>query len=183
MTYCEIIKSSKMFVVPKSGIYKIICIGGGGAGYAYQSDTILTSSEAGGTTAFGSYISATGGASGKDVISLDGTVNVAAHAAAGFAGGINGFDGACEYGASSDATVGYGYGAGGAALTTNAKTYCSGQAGEVASITVELDKSASIACTIGAGGKAVAKAASSNTAYAWSGKDGAIIIQYLGEMI
>lgn len=182
MVYCETITANQTWVCSRSGVYKIICVGGGGAGYAYASDSNKTESEAGGTTAFGTYISADGGESGKNEVTLDGSANVEAQNSIGFTGGANGFDGACIYGAQSDAAVGYGYGASGAALSTNGKKCHSGKAGEIASIIIELDKDTSVACTIGKGGEAVSIAQSTNTAYAWSGKDGAIIIQYLGEM-
>ena len=181
MIYCETIKSSKTYTPPKSGIYKIICIGGGGAGYVYDTPSAITSSEAGGTTSFGSYVAASGGASGKNVVMLGGTTVVDIRLNGGIVdSGKNGFNGACEYGASSGMAVGYGYGASGAAYGINSKKYSSGQAGDVVSTIVELDPSASIACTIGAGGKG---GFAGNYNYAWSGADGAIIVQYLGESL
>ena len=179
MVYSEIIKLSKTYTPPKSGIYKIICIGGGGAGYADVTTAAITS-EAGKTTSFGTYISANGGASGENVVNLNGTgtaSNLQTTERGGFDSGKNGFDGACAYGASSGAAIGYGYGASGGAYATNNTKYISGQAGEVASIIMELDKSDVVACTIGAGGKGSA----GSYAYAWGGADGAIIVQYLGE--
>lgn len=178
MIYCETIKSSKTYTPPKSGIYKIICVGGGGAGYADTNNAIT--SEAGKTTSFGTHISANGGASGENVVKLNGTGtanSLQSNEKGGFDSGKNGFDGACVYGASSGAAIGYGYGASGGAYAANNTKYISGQAGDVVSTIVELDPSASIACTIGAGGKGGA----GSNAYAWGGADGAIIVQYLGE--
>lgn len=180
MIYCETIKSSKTYTPPKSGIYKIICIGGGGAGYADTANVIA--SEAGKTTSFGAYISANGGASGENVVKLNGTGTaeyLQPNEKGGFDSGKNGFDGACVYGASSGAAIGYGYGASGGAYAKSNTKYISGQAGEVASIIIELDKSDVVACTIGTGGKGGA----GSYAYAWGGADGAIIVQYLGESL
>lgn len=180
MQYLHYIEESKSWTCPKSGVWKVICVGGGGAGYV--DGTKATTSEAGKTTSFGAYISANGGASGENVVKLNGTgtaENLQTSEKGGFDSGKNGFDGACVYGASSGAAVGYGYGASGGAYANNNTKYISGQAGEVASIIMELNKSDVVACTIGKGGKGGAVPYT----YAWSGSDGAIIVQYLGESL
>ena len=67
MVYCETIEESKTWVCPKSGIWKVICVGGGGAGLSYASESTNYIGTAGGTTSFGSILSASGGMSGADV--------------------------------------------------------------------------------------------------------------------
>ena len=68
MVYSETIRANKTWVCPKAGIYKIICVGGGGSGAATLKSAAetVTSGTAGGTTAFGTFISASGGAAGAD---------------------------------------------------------------------------------------------------------------------
>ena len=67
MVYCETIETSKTWTCPKSGVWKVICVGGGGAGLSYYNDSTNSIGTAGGTTSFGSILSASGGISGTDV--------------------------------------------------------------------------------------------------------------------
>ena len=128
MVYCETIETSKTWTCPKSGIWKVICVGGGGAGVSYISDTANSIGTAGGTTSFGSILSASGGISGYDVnkINLNENSNVVRYTM-----GINGYNGAGVYGATSGEHIGSGYGAsGGAGHSVSAKVHHSGLPGD-----------------------------------------------------
>lgn len=178
MVYSETIRANKTWVCPKAGIYKIICVGGGGSGAAALkavSDT-ATSGTAGGTTAFGTYLSAAGGATGAGAYKKGSMSN----------GGsaINGYNGASTYGTPNTASVtGCGYGASGQAYTKTPSLFMSGgQPGEVCSGIFDIEAGQQVTCTIGKGGTG-ATASESTTALVccYPGADGAIMIQYLGE--
>lgn len=178
MVYSETIRANKTWVCPKAGIYKIICVGGGGSGAASLKNTsdTATSGTAGGTTAFGMYLSAAGGATGADAYKKGYASN----------GGsaINGYNGASVYGTPNTASVtGCGYGASGAAYTKSANLFASGgQPGEVCSGIFNIDVDKRIACTIGKGGTGATASESTNALVCcYPGADGAIMIQYLGE--
>ena len=178
MTYSETIKASKTWTCPKSGIYKIICVGGGGSGAASiknLADTV-TSGTAGGTTAFGTYLSASGGATGADAYTK-GYINNGGSA-------INGYNGASVYGTPNTASVtGCGYGASGRAYSKAGNTFITGgQPGEVVSGIFDIDVGKQVACTVGKGGIGTTVSdGTSNAVYCYPGADGAIMIQYLGE--
>lgn len=177
MIYCETIETSKTWTCPKSGIWKVICVGGGGAGLAYYTDTANSIGTAGGTTSFGSILSASGGISGTDVnkdkIEMDDS-----NYSIRYVMGINGYNGAGVYGAESGEYIGSGYGASGGAgyVSTNVKVRHSGLPGDVKSVITDISEGTSIACTIGSGGTVTNKGKS----IAFPGKSGAIIVQYLG---
>lgn len=175
MVYCETIETSKTWVCPKTGIWKVICVGGGGAGVSYYNDSANSIGTAGGTTSFGSILSASGGISGYDVNKnkFNEDSNVVRYTM-----GINGYNGAGAYGATSGEHIGSGYGAsGGACYNSNAEVRHSGLPGDVKSVITDISEGTSIACTIGSGGTVTTKGTS---VIAFPGKSGAIIVQYLG---
>lgn len=178
MVYCETIETSKTWTCPKSGIWKVICVGGGGAGLSYYNDTSYSTGTAGGTTSFGSILSASGGISGTDV-NKDKVEMADSNYSIRYVMGINGYNGAGVYGAESGEYIGSGYGAsGGAGYTnTNVKVRHSGLPGDVKSVITDISEGTSIACTIGAGGTVTTN---NKYAIAFPGKSGAIIVQYLG---
>lgn len=186
MIYCETIEESKTWVCPKSGIWKIICIGGGGAGLAYINNTLYALGTAGGTTSFGSILSALGGMSGADVNKNNIPCSFGTSYDWHDACGNNGYNGAGAYGTKSGDFIGSGYGASGGATimstTGNSfRAYNSGLPGNVKSVITDISEGTSIACTIGTGGTVTHtgdKMASSGIAF--PGKSGAIIVQYLG---
>lgn len=179
--YSETITANKTWTCPKDGIYKIICVGGGGAGSAKPSSsgsTIEVNGGAGKTTSFGSYLSAKGGASGGSGFKTKERYN----------GGepINGFNGAAAYGeVCYGITTGCGYGASGGAYNGNTSAFLSaGQPGEVKSAIISFQKGDAVACTIGAGGAAGALVSTSSAfACSFEGAAGAIFIQYIGESL
>lgn len=177
MVYCETIETSKTWTCPKSGIWKVICVGGGGAGLSYYNDSANSIGTAGGTTSFGSILSASGGISGIDInknkIEIDDSTYSIRYVV-----GINGYNGAGVYGAESGEYIGSGYGASGGAGYTNSKLKVrhSGLPGDVKSVITDISEGTSIACTIGSGGTVTNKGSS----IAFPGKSGAIIVQYLG---
>ena len=180
MVYCETIETSKTWTCPKSGIWKVICVGGGGAGVSYFDDSTYTIGTAGGTTSFGSILSASGGISGID-INKDKIILYDSDHSIRRAMGINGYNGAEAYGATSGEYIGSGYGASGGAgkYNSNATLYHSGLPGDVKSVITDISEGTSIACTIGAGGTVTNKGNNIIT-IAFPGKSGAIIVQYLG---
>lgn len=178
MVYSETIRANKTWVCPKAGIYKIICVGGGGSGAASLESMAdkVTSGTAGGTTAFGTYLSATGGATGADAYAK-GFISNGGSA-------INGYNGASVYGTPNTASVtGCGYGASGEARTKQQNLFASGgQPGEVCSGIFDIEAGQQVTCTIGKGGTgATASKSTTGLVCCYPGADGAIMIQYLGE--
>lgn len=180
MVYCETIEESKTWTCPKSGIWKVICVGGGGAGSAKPNtsgSTVEVNGEAGKTTSFGSYLSAKGGASGGSGYKTKALFHSETP--------INGFNGATVYGSEcSSTTTGCGYGASGGAYS-KAGAFCSaGWPGEVKNAIISFQKGDAVACTIGAGGAAgTTISTSSEFACSFEGAAGAIFIQYIGESL
>ena len=176
MQYLHYIEESKSWTCPKSGIWKVICVGGGGAGFTYRDENENSIGTAGGTTSFGSILSASGGISGYDVnknkfTESDNDVR--------YTMGINGYNGAGAYGATSGEHIGSGYGASGGALyDSQTEIRHSGLPGDVKSVITDISEGTSIACTIGAGGTVTINGGGYNIAF--PGKSGAIIVQYLG---
>ena len=84
MNYIHYIESTQEWTCPKSGKWKVICVGGGGSGYTEYSSKIYTGNP-GGTTSFGTYLSANGGAGGSSGNNPEGSVRTAY--------GINGYAG------------------------------------------------------------------------------------------
>lgn len=166
----QYIEASQEWICPETGSYKVICVGGGGGGY----------STSGGTTSFGTYLSAKGGISASAYSQFDYTIM---GGEGGYTvNGVYGGSGAAVY-KSNDGTVccgisavgnggnahanGSGYGAGGGSLG-----YTFGAKGELKADILTLAKDDVVACTVGTGGKA----SSNGTA----GNDGVIIIEFLG---
>ena len=179
MVYCETIETNKTWTCPKSGVWKVICVGGGGAGLSYYNENTYSTGTAGGTTSFGSILSASGGISGTDV--NKGKIKLYdSYYSIRRAMGINGYNGAGVYGTESGEYIGSGYGAsGGAGKSGNDISGHSGLPGDVKSVITDISEGTSIACTIGTGGT-VTTNGSSNVTIAFPGKSGAIIVQYLG---
>ena len=177
MLYLYYIEESKSWTCPKSGVWKVICVGGGGAGFTYQDKDESSIGTAGGTTSFGSILSAFGGISGADV-NKDKIGMADSNYSIRYAMGINGYNGAGVYGTESGEYIGSGYGASGGAgnANTNTKVHHSGLPGDVKSVITDISEGTSIACTIGSGGTVTNKGIS----IAFPGKSGAIIVQYLG---
>ena len=169
MQYLHYVEESKTWVCPKSGVWKIICIGGGGAGAAGKAI-----GGSGGTTSFGSILSANGGAVGNPKEnSRVGEIS------------INGYNGAVGYGTQNTIHyTGYGYGASGGSYikssSVSGQTY-TGRPGELKSVIVDIMEGASIPCTIGLGGEGASLIDGSTTYKSYAGANGAIIVQYLGE--
>lgn len=179
MVYCETIETSKTWTCPKSGVWKVICVGGGGAGVSYYDDNANSIGTAGGTTSFGSILSASGGISGADVDKDKNKLSDSNYSIRR-AMGINGYNGAGVYGAESGEYIGAGYGAsGGAGYNNNVTSYHSGLPGDVKSVITDISEGTSIACTIGAGGTVTFNGIN-KVCIAFPGKSGAIIVQYLG---
>ena len=183
MNYIQYIEESKTWVCPKTGIWKVICVGGGGAGFTYRDKDESSIGTAGGTTSFGSILSASGGISGVDINKnkakfFDSNYDIR-HTV-----GINGYNGAGVYGAESGEYIGSGYGASGGAGAANVSSYSrnSGLPGDIKSVITDISEGTSIACTIGAGGT-VATIGTNPNNIAFPGKSGAIIVQYLGSEI
>ena len=180
MVYCETIETSKTWVCPKTGIWKVICVGGGGAGFTYRGNDENSIGTAGGTTSFGSILSASGGMSGVD-INKNKAKFFESNYTVRYTVGINGYNGAGVYGAETGEYIGSGYGASGGAGAANGSSYShnSGLPGDVKSVITDISEGTSIACTIGAGGT-VATISTNPDTIAFPGKSGAIIVQYLG---
>ena len=182
MNYIQYIEESKTWTCPKSGVWKVICVGGGGAGFTYRDNDKNDNSigTAGGTTSFGSILSAPGGMSGVD-INKNKAQFFESNYDIRYTVGINGYNGAGVYGAESGEYIGSGYGASGGAGAPNGSSYShnSGLPGDVKSVITDISEGTSIACTIGAGGT-VTTIGNNPNSIAFPGKSGAIIVQYLG---
>ena len=191
MTYEEWITTSKTWTCPKTGIWEIICVGGGaGGGLKPNASGNTFSQNTGGTTSFGSYLSASGGSKSNESGGFTGDV--------GGTGGYTGFNyggiGEVRYTSTandvSPATgnggyimePGLGYGAGGGASgssnSSGGGTAYSGNAGEIKSMTLDLSANQSITCTIGTGG-AAGDAGTSKIIFATAGKAGCIHIRFI----
>lgn len=183
MVYCETIESSKTWTCPKTGVWKVICIGGGGAGYGYgkiksqTAEYTTAAGTAGGITSFGSYLSASGGKSGTErsyVISQYIDLN-----------GRNGYNGIVEYGSIIESRkIGLGYGASGCGYAKYDGTIKLGDIGEVKVAILDISANTQVICTIGKGGEGAEKflegSSTEHAALAFPGSSGAIILQYLG---
>ena len=109
MQYIQYIEESKTWTCPKSGIWKVICVGGGATACLQSNEAAGYLGFQGGSTSFGAYVSADGG------IFSNGLPQ-----AYGF-GGQSGFDG-INYGSTpvvkyTSSGVGYAF-SGGASLPT-----------------------------------------------------------------
>lgn len=186
MTHIEWIESSKTWTCPKSGKYKVICVGGGASGGGkFSSSGTYVSTVAGGTTSFGTILSAAGGASDSSNAALSNTSKVSGYG--GFTGVsyggspsiiYNGDTLSVAFGAGNTglpgATAGIGYGAGGGASSA-VDIVIPGRAGSIKTTIVDIEAGETITCTIGAGG--VGGPGTGQTA---TGAKGVIVVQYLG---
>lgn len=168
MQYLHYIEESKSWTCPKSGIWKVICVGGGASGgYYIMSSKIATVQHTGGTTSFGSYLSAEGGAKRCVPNPSNGQISESftpsGTGSYGMAMGQIGYDGTnCAVTDGGNR----GYGAGGDAcvlkfdvLPSSGGSRASikgvnvgGTCGKVKSIIIGIDQGVSVACTIGKGG-------------------------------
>ena len=176
------IKSSQTWTCPKSGAWKIICVGGGSSGgLGMQGNNgIGTIINNGGTTSFASILSASGGING---IKPNGSY---ASLGANFIGGFGGYDGV-NYGGAPGSyfnnssvgvsltsatlngghcyTRGGGFGAGGAShkspieainlaggVTSLTGFPLPGMCGEMTMTIYDINQGTGITCTIGQGG-------------------------------
>ena len=186
MTHIEWIESSKTWTCPKSGKYKVICVGGGASGGGkFSSSGTYLPTIAGGTTSFGTILSAAGGASDNSNAALSNTSKVSGY------GGFTGisYGGIPSFIYSGDtpmftlgtgnagiagAGVSNGYGAGGGASSA-VNIVIPGRAGSIKTTIVDIEAGEAITCTIGAGG--VGGSGTSQTA---TGAKGVIVVQFLG---
>lgn len=172
MTYEQWITASTTWTCPKAGIWEIICVGGGASGGPVVEKTLTQNP--GGTTSFGSYLSAAGGQKGS-----------ATNAGTANPGGVGGYTG-LDYGGAGytinssptkngggNASQGLGYGAGGGVIPSSSTSTngFGGNCGELKSITLDLTTNQQIACTIGAGGAAVTNST--------AGKAGCIHVRFI----
>lgn len=164
MAYLKTIETSQTWVCPKDGDYKIICVAGGQGGVVNS-----TAGGDGGTTSFGSYLSASGygsrgGYGGAFHGGGGGYTGYAYGGTGGVANSPNFTSGTINGGAPM--TPGSGWGAGGSGTSGKG-----GDGGKLMTTAIHLTAGTSIACTIGIGGVG----GSSDTRYA--GLPGVIIIQ------
>ena len=167
MQYLHYIEESKSWTCPKTGVWKVICVGGGASGGYYGALSKITAQHTGGTTSFGSYLSAQGGA--KRCVpnpsngQISGSFSPSGVGYYGMAMGQIGYDGTnCAVTDGGNR----GYGAGGDAciqdftiLRKNGTSSDSvngvnvgGSCGKVKSIVIDIEQGTSVACTIGKGG-------------------------------
>lgn len=179
MQYLHYIEESKSWTCPKSGVWKVICVGGGATACFQSQEAAGYLGFQGGATSFGTYVSADGGVFSNGVSQVQGF------------GGQSGFDG-INYGSTPVAKyaysnagfavsggaslptygTGFGYGAsGGSSLsqslslqftvsntTSNNGNYQIslnhrvGTCGKIKSAIIDLADGEVIACTVGKGG-------------------------------
>lgn len=179
MQYLYYIEESKSWTCPKSGIWKVICVGGGATACLQSQEAAGYLGFQGGATSFGSYVAADGGIfsngrtqtygfggqSGFDGVNYGSTPVVQyAHSGVGYA--FSGGASLPTYG------MGFGYGAsGGLSLnqsvdlqftTSNTNSnngnyrislsHQFGTCGKIKSAIIDLADSEVIACTVGKGG-------------------------------
>lgn len=179
MNYIQYIEESKSWTCPKSGVWKVICVGGGATACLQSKEAAGYLGFQGGATSFGSYVAADGGAfasgrtqtygfggqSGFDGINYGSTPMIFFNDSDGnsvFAGGAS----LPTYG------TGFGYGASGGIIwsstpelqfttsntTSNNGNYrikldCHvGTCGKIKSAIIDLADGEVIACTVGKGG-------------------------------
>lgn len=196
MKYIEWLKESQTWTCPKAGKWKAICVGGGASGGLYdttENAVKLTPTTAGGTTSFGSIVSADGAPSTKDSTMRGySSVKSATSGYGGYTGtsyggvpmvGGNSATSALAAGGTGNSavmtfenpTAAVGYGAGGGAVSLKeAISPIAGRAGAIESTIVDLEEGQTILCTIGKGGQ------TTDPATMGSGADGVIVVQYLG---
>ena len=195
MNHFEVITASKTWTCPKTGIYKIIAVGGGSSSaFSFaQSSASKMVCASGGNTTFGTKLTAIGGANPVYISSI--ANGIVFGGAGGYTLQNYGGEGALYLGSQcvmpptlnggAPGIHGRGYGAGGA----NSKYFSSGvsitvsgnrrdmsvhnlpnKAGELNELICDISVNESIACTIGAGGALSAAVVSSaiKTVYSFS---------------
>jgi hypothetical protein len=241
MKYFEVITASKTWTCPKSGIYKIIAVGGGSS-HAVRCDFGTTASSvsetlytAGGVTSFGNILTAKGGvpsklsecksSTTKGVIPIKGGAGGYTLQNYGGEGGMSFDDGAVllppTINGGCPGYRGLGYGAGGAVSSyvnthqwtqsvsgSNRTIYIVGigsAAGELSEIITDIQSGTQYSCTIGSGGAVnndMFKAMCSRLgieldenrrehstamnvfgSLSLPGRNGCIVIEYLGESL
>lgn len=232
MNYFEVITADKTWVCPKSGIYKIITVGGGsacGINAMYNSNYTQTINNSGGITTFGDRVTAKGGVSQNIAVKWD-NYELILGGAGGYTleqyGGMGGIYVPSKYVAVAPTLnggmaghTGIGYGAGGGstslaistAVTSDNKTLIIGStkssAGDINEVVCDINSGDNIICIIGKGGTwteeilkekftefivsnggmvdshrittPIEQVISATT----SGKDGCIVVEYLGESL
>lgn len=166
MQYIYYLEESQTWVCPKSGRWKVICVGGGSTIAYVSSQSGCTSGITcnGESTSFGNYLSVNGGS-----ITFFGSANNYNDES----NGIGGYD-LFQYGGSGtdrlgghNGSAGYGYGAGGGGIGLSSLQYFSvdrwassgyvctvpGECGDIKTITIDLSINENIACTVGKGGE------------------------------
>ena len=161
MQYIEYIEESKTWTCPKTGKWKVICVGGGGAGnYSMGGSSTLGTN--GSATSFGTYLIAEGGKANyaSDIGGNDEKYFVMM----GYTGIGNNYGELLPNEVEKNPSYGYGLGFG----------HACGSCGFVKVSIIDLTLNETIVCTIGTGGT---NSAVSNT----KAGNGVIIVQYLGE--
>lgn len=175
MTYCEMITASKTWTCPKAGRWKIICVGGGASGGIGNPLT----QNAGGTTSFGSLLSALGGkkstigTSVRDIGGEGGYTGLNYGGAGAIVASSSNYCSGASLNGGQPAQAGIGYGAGGGAK--HSSFVAGGKCGELKIIELDLTLNQSIACTVGLGGAAVSEDSYGGTA----GNSGVIIVRFI----
>lgn len=181
----EYIEESKTWVCPKSGIWKVICVGAGGTGHASVSSggtTATLDGISGGATSFGTYCSAAGGQGGSESICLSSLNNTTESAGLnGFIGDLSRYaDSAKRYNGNMTVNVfytGLGYGASGGAKSTSKSA--PGCPGKLKTTILNIEQGTSVPCTIGVSSNTITESAIGTS---YCGTNGVIIVQYIGEM-
>ena len=100
MQYIQYIEESKTWVCPKTGKYKVICVGGGGTGILYTTSTEVASQyvyQNGRPTSFGSYLTANGSqiSNPKSTLCTDNDIDIDRRNISNYThiGGYGGYDG------------------------------------------------------------------------------------------
>ena len=128
MQYLHYIEESKSWTCPKSGVWKVICVGGGATACLQSAEAAGYLGFQGSATSFGAYVSADGGVFSSGLSQVNSF------------GGQSGFDGV-NYGSTPmvgygyvGSNAGYGYAvAGGASLPTYGTGFGYGASGGLAS--------------------------------------------------
>lgn len=117
MNYINYIEENQTWKCPRSGKYKVTCVGGGGTGILYTQSVEVDKAyfyQNGGATSFGSYLTAMGSQIANPKVSCynDGDYGNNNYNYSGYTliGGYGGYD-LCNYGGNPDAVcIGGGYG-------------------------------------------------------------------------
>lgn len=175
MQYSYWIETSQTWTCPKTGAWKIICVGGGASGGAVAIEHFGTATikrtpfqATGGTTSFGSYLSAAGGQRGMQYTSDPNSVYSGYNGYTGVANNLYGTQ--LQFSGMNYVSIGFpgvGYGAGGSSkqknisssgfTVSNSETSATlygvpGFMGKIKTIITDITQNTNVACTIGKGG-------------------------------